>query len=73
MFTPSLKGNIRNGLSEVKFNGLDRFAFRSMAIIQSTIVICVKDKEGNFAIEGNKGLKLGERSVTQDESYRMDG
>ena len=57
----------------MKFNDLDRSAFRSMVIIQFAIVICVKDKGGSVAKEGNKGLKLGERSVTQDESYRMDG
>ena len=37
---------------------------RSMAIIQFATMICVKDKRGNIAKEGNKGFKLGEISTT---------
>ena len=77
MFTLRLKGNMQNWLSQVKFNDLDRYTFKSMAILQSIIqfanVLYVKDKGGSVAMDRNKGLKMGERSKTQDESYRMDG
>ena len=63
MLTLSLGGNLRNWLSHVKFNGLDRFASKSMVVTQSTIVISLKDKRCSIAMEGNIGLKLGEIST----------
>ena len=73
MLTLSLGGNMKNWLSQVNFNGLDRSTFRSMDGIQYAIVIYVKNKRGNVAMEGNKRIKLGEISTVQHESYRMDG
>ena len=64
MLTLSLKGYLRNWLGHVKFNGLDRSAFISMAIVQYAIVICVKDNGGSVKIERERELKLRERSMT---------
>ena len=54
-------------------NRQDQSEDRSMAILQFTTEICMKNKGGNITGNEDGWFKQGERSTTQDGGYRMDG